>query len=228
MTHVLVLKIYEPNTVPVMEMIGGQTPVSMRNTKKRKSHNLKKHRGLSQIHVEEKNSNEVKAAIQRSLDMPHFKNTFITRNPGPESEGSTFKRRQTPQSLMKANWKPFSHPSIQAPAIGYSAPIPGTMNIVKLTELDPDTPVRMVLGHKGETPFVTALLSPRDIGMTGIPVDHTVILLGPGEDGLIVWTFFPGDPIMPSSTEPSAETDAVETVEDAINLGFMYGKIAGR
>jgi hypothetical protein len=175
-----------------------------------------------------KNSNVVKAAIQRSLDMPHFKNTFITRNPGPESEGSTFNRRQTPQSLMKAKWAPFSHPSIQAPAVGYSAPISGTMNLIKLTDLDPDTPVKMVLGHKGETPFVTALLSPRDIGIAGTPVDHTVILLGPGDDGNIVWTFFPGDPIQPSSTEPSRETRAAKTVEDAINLGFMYGKIAGK
>ena len=169
----------------------------------------------------------VRAAIQRSLDMPHFKNTFLTRNPGPESEGSTFNEPQTPETLMQAQWSEFSHPDIKAPAVGYKADIPGIMNLIRLTDLDPQTPMKMVPGHKGETPFVTALLSPKDIGVAGTPVDYTVILLGPGEDGHIVWTFFPGDPISPSTTEPSPETKAAQTVEDAIKLGFMWGKVTG-
>lgn len=172
-------------------------------------------------------SSIVRDAIERTLDMPHFKNTFLTRNPGPDSEGSTFNEPQSPESLMGAEWKEFSHPDIKAPAVGYSANIPGTMNLVKLTGLDPQTPLKMVLGHKGETPFVTALLSPKDIGQAGTPVDHTVILLGPGEGGSIVWTFHPGDPIRPSTTEPNPETEAARTVEDAIKLGFMYGKVTG-
>ena len=79
----------------------------------------------------------VRAAIQRSLDMPHFKKTFLTRNPGPESEGSTFNEPQTPETLMQAQWSEFSHPDIKAPAVGYKANIPGTMNLIRLTDLDP-------------------------------------------------------------------------------------------
>ena len=101
------------------------------------------------------------------------------------------------------------------------------MNLVELDTLDPQTPIKMELGHKGETEYVTALLSPADVGQTGTPVDHTVLLLGPSDDGLIVWTFHPGDPIRPSTTEPNAETEAAKTVEDAMNLGFQYGKITG-
>jgi len=169
----------------------------------------------------------VSKAIERSIDMPHFKNTFLMRNPGADSEGSIFNEPQTPESLMAADWKEFSHPAIQAPAIGYSAPIPGSMNLIKLDTLDPQTPVRMEVGHKGESEYVTALLSPADVGQKGTPVNHTVILLGPSDDGLIVWTFHPGDPIRPSTTTPSAETEAAKTVEDVIRLGFQYGKITG-
>lgn len=172
-------------------------------------------------------SKVVKEAIQRSMGMPHFEKTFLTRNPGPESEGSTFNEKQTPESLMEAKWSEFSHPDIKAPAVGYKADIPGTMNLIKLADLDPQTPVEMVLGHKGETPFVTALLRPKDIGGGGTPVDHTVILLGPGKDGHIVWTFFPGDPISPSTTKPSSDTKAAKTVEDAMALGFEWGKVTG-
>jgi hypothetical protein len=172
-------------------------------------------------------SNEVSAAIQRTLGMPHFENTFLTRNPGPDSEGSVFSEPQTPETLMAADWSEFSHPDIAGLAVGYSAPIPGTMNLIKLDTLDPQTPIRMELGHKGETPYVTALLSPADIERRGAPVEHTVILLGPGEDGHIVWTFHPGDPVRPSTKEPSPETEAAKTVQDVISLGFQYGKIAG-
>lgn len=189
-------------------------------------------RSMSRLMEEEEASDSdassiVSQAIKRSLDMPHFKNTFLTRNPGPESEGSTFDEPQTPETLMAAEWKEFSHPEISDPAVGYSANIPGMMNLIKLKDLDPETPVRMELGHKGEVPFVSALVSAEDVGKKGVPVDHTVILLGPGGDGQIVWTFFPGDPIQPSTTEPSPETKAVKTVKDAIELGFEYGKITG-
>ena len=56
--------------------------------------------------------------------------------------------------------------------------------------------------------------------------DFTTILLGPGDDGLIVWTFFPGPPIAPSTTTPSAETEAVKVAADAKELGFDYAKVA--
>lgn len=173
-------------------------------------------------------SSIVRSAIERTKDMPHFQKTFITRNPGPNSEGSTFKEPQTLESLAAANWSPYNHPEIKAPAMGYRADIPGMMNLVKLSEVEPETPIKMELGHKGETKFVTVLLSPKDLGQSGTPVDHTVILLGPGESGPIVWTFFPGDPVAPSTSTPNEKTRSAKTVRDAMALGFMYGKITGK
>ena len=166
----------------------------------------------------------VLGAIERSMDMPHFKNTFLMRNPGANSEGSTFDEPQTPETLMAAEWREFYHPEIQTPAKGYFAPIPGSMKLIKLDTLDPKTPIRMELDKNG---YITAALSPADVGRGGVPVHHTVMLLGPSDDGPIVLTFHPGDPVRPSTTAPSAETRAAKTVEEAMCLGFQYGKIAG-
>ncbi len=55
-------------------------------------------------------------------------------------------------------------------------------------------------------------------------VDHTVILLGPGDEGEIVWTFFPGDPVRPSSV-PSSRAGTV-TATEARRLGLEWVKLA--
>ena len=96
--------------------------------------------------------------------------------------------------------------------------------LIKLDTLDPKTPVRMELDKNG---YITAALSPADVGRGGVPVHHTVMLLGPSDDGPIVLTFHPGDPVKPSTTTPSTETRAAKTVEEAMCLGFQYGKITG-
>jgi len=176
--------------------------------------------------VESEASSMVADAIDRSIGMPHFENTFVTRNPGNESEGSTFFEPQDAESLRSAAWEPYPHPDIKAPAQGFRADISGTFGLVELSKLDPDTPIKMVLGHKGETPFVTVLIDKADVPSDLSKSEFTTILLGPGEDGLIVWTFFPGPPIAPSTTTPSAETEDASVVSDAISLGFEYGKVA--
>jgi len=168
----------------------------------------------------------VSDAIERSIGMPHYEATFLTRNPGDEAEGSVFLEAQTSDSLKAAVWQPFGHKDIKAPAQGYEANIPGTFGLVELKKLDSEVPIKMVLGHKGEEPFVTALVDKSNVSSELTEKDFTVILLGPGEDGLIVWTFFPGPPIVPSSTTPSEETDSVRTVADAIAIGFDYAKVA--
>lgn len=167
-------------------------------------------------------------AIERSAGMPHFEKTFETRNPGPDSEGSVFNEPQSVESLKAAKWEAFSHPDIKAPAKGFSAQIPGKIGLVNLADLDPSTPIRMELGHKGEDEFVTTLIDKADAPLEKLEVDFTVMLIGPGEGGDIVWTFFPGDPIMPSSMTPSTETESASTAQDAIDLGFSYGKVTGQ
>jgi hypothetical protein len=181
--------------------------------------------------VESEASSIVAEAIDRSVGMPHFEKTFLTRNPGGEAEGSTFFEPQDAESLKAAVWRPYPHPDIKAPAQGFKADITGTFGLVKLKDLEPDTPIKMVLGHKGEAlegeePFVTVLIDGTDVPSDLTRAEFTTILLGPGEGGLIVWTFFPGPPIAPSTMTPSAETEAVKVAADAIALGFDYAKAA--
>ena len=176
--------------------------------------------------IAEDSSAIVSGAIDRTVGMPHYENTFLTRNPGNESEGSVFLDPQTSESLKVASWEPYDHAEISAPAQGYKANIPGTFGIVNLSDLDPETPAKSVLGHKGEDPFAIVLVDKGDVPNELTNTDFTTILLGPGENGLIVWTFFPGPPVAPSRTVPSPEIEAIETVADAAALGFDYAKVA--
>jgi len=171
-------------------------------------------------------SSIVRDAIQRSIGMPHFENAFRTRNPSPESEGSTFLEAQSAESLMEAQWEPYDHPDVKSPAIAYRADIPGYFGILELKDLDPSTPAQIVKAHKGAVEEAACIIPSSDVQRP--KADFTTILLGPGGSDLIVWTFFPGPPIAPSSMPWSEEmAENVSTVGDAMEYGFNYGKLGG-
>lgn len=171
-------------------------------------------------------STVVRDAIVRSYK-PQLEVIFRTHNPGPRSEGSTFLEPQSLESLMRADWSKYEHSEIKPPAQGFRANIPGKLGIVKIGELCPETPCTMTLEHKGSLLFVSPLVDREFIPRKLQQVSFTTILLGPSEDRLIVWTFFPGDPVSPSDMRETLKTKAVHTVKDVINLGFDYVKIRG-
>lgn len=177
-------------------------------------------------------SSRVRKAIEASIGMGHFEGAFRTRNPSPESEGSTFLEAQSPESLMEAEWSEYNHPDVKAPAVAFRANIPGYFGIVELSNVDPETPAQIVKAHKGAKnpdgePEEAACIIPA----SEVPrpkADFTTILLGPAGDKEIVWTFFPGPPIAPSSRVWTQElADSITTVGDAINAGYKYGKFGG-
>jgi hypothetical protein len=170
----------------------------------------------------------VREAIERSKGMPHFEAAFRTRNPSPESEGSTFLEPQTPESLAAASWDSYDHPDVKAPATAYRANIPGYFGILDLSDpkLNPLTPVEIVREHKGTTNKAACIVPAS--GVKRPESDFTTIILGPSEGGLIVWTFFPGPPIQPSSMIWSEDlANSISTVEAAKNAGFLFGKLGG-
>jgi len=173
-----------------------------------------------------KTIDRVAAAIKLSIGMPHFDNAFRMRNPSKESEGSTFLEPQTPESLMRAEWHPYNHPAISLPAVGFMSQIPGYFGVLELSNLNSDMPVEIVKSHKGAINEAVCLISSSD---TERPkADHTTILLGPGDSGEIVWTFFPGPPIAPSSLAwDDSLQETIRTVREAISAGFKYGKLSG-
>lgn len=135
----------------------------------------------------------------------------------------------TPEQLDKlislANWEAYEHASIQAPAVGYvTSDVPGCeMGMAQLADLPADTEV--TLDDSKKTGFLSAVVS-ADCART--PVDEIVLLVGPGDDGDVVWTFFPGLPVAPSDftgEEQGLSHGSVITASEAIKLGFDLAKI---
>lgn len=153
----------------------------------------------------------------------HFGGLLTQRNPGPESSGSVFDAPQSAESLGAAEWTPYEHDAVQAPARAFRAPIAGKVGLVALASLPADETVRLVDGH--ETGFVSVVAD----GVASQPVDFTVALVGPGDNGEdIIWTVHPGDPIRPSSLEATDETSGKTlTAAEAIRLGFGFAKVGG-
>lgn len=174
-------------------------------------------------------SGRVKRAIEASIGMPHFEGAFRTRNPSEESEGSTFREAQSPVSLHGAKWSEYNHQDVKAPAVAFRADIPGYFGIIELSELNeinPETPVEIVKAHKGALEEAACIIPASSVSRP--EASFTTILLGPGGDKEIVWTFFPGPPIAPSSMPWTQElADDVTTIGKAIAAGFKYGKLGG-
>ena len=115
--------------------------------------------------------------------MRHFLNAFITRNPSKESEGSTFEKTQTPESLIAATWKPYNHPDVIPPAVAFRADIPGRFGIIELKNIDKSTPAKIVEAHKGAenpdgSPIEAACIIPKSVA--SMPESSfTTIIIGP-------------------------------------------------
>ena len=152
----------------------------------------------------------------------HIAGLLATRNPGPDSSGSVFNVPQTVESLDSADWQTFDHPAVQAPATAFRASIPGKVGIVRLDTLSADTAVKLTDGH--ETGFVSATV----LGEAATPVDFSVMLVGPADDGSdIVWTVHPGEPVRPSSIPAAGHEGETITVAEALAMGFEFGKVGG-
>jgi hypothetical protein len=127
---------------------------------------------------------------------------------------------QIENSLLNAEWTPYSHENVKAPAKAFKANIAGYEGIVKLDTLPKDK--KVFLDDRKNTGKVSVVVD----GVLGNKVNHTVILVGPHEGNEVVWTFHPSDPIMPSVVEAGEGMNGKEiTVEEAKNTGFEYAKL---
>lgn len=105
--------------------------------------------------------------------------------------------------IMQARWEPYEHPEIQAPVVGFTAPIPGTVDFVDLHRLAPDR--LLVLEDLEGTGQLSVIveLTLAELGQVVEDAAFTVMLLGPSKQEGVeqVLTFHPGPP-MRSSTLP--------------------------
>jgi hypothetical protein len=175
--------------------------------------------------------NKVKEAFSNS-DESYLKKSLEQRNPGKDSAGSTFLETLSIDDLINADWEPYNHPNISSPAIGFKSSIPGKLGVAEMKGLPKDLKVKFQPAHKGEGEGAEAVA---EIPESNLLVKHTTLILGPKDDGLTVWTFFPGDatpkfdPISFDEVKSvvGGEGDVLYgTVEDAIKLGFNTAKNA--
>ena len=155
----------------------------------------------------------------------HLDRCFAQRVEGPARAGSYVPgvcAEELELALLLAGWEEYSHPAVQAPAVAFKAQIPGIMDLVALAELLPEHEVQL-LDPKG-TGSVEACV--RLAGSAGTPVEFTVALLGPGDDGKdVVWTFFPGDPIRPSAIPAEGNVGRRVSAAIAIAMGLPIAKV---
>ncbi|MBI2551450.1 hypothetical protein HYV73_03870 [Candidatus Uhrbacteria bacterium] len=125
--------------------------------------------------------------------------------------------------VLAAEWAPYAHSSINAPAQGFRAALAGEMGVDSIDNLPSGT--ELVLNdQKG-----TGKLMPVAVGLPRSSVNFTVALVGPGDNGQIIWTFFPGDPIR-ESTLTTENNQGLKhgdkiTIAQARELGLEFVKV---
>jgi len=165
--------------------------------------------------------NAINTSKEKMLD--YWNNTLNQRSMKSEMvAGSRYDMspEQIENSLLNADWTPYSHENVKAPAKAFKANIAGYEGLVKLKTLPKDKTV--VLDDRKNTGKVSVVAD----GVLGKKVNHTVILIGPHEGSEVVWTFHPSDPIMPSVVDAGEGMNGKEiTVQEAIEMGFEYAKL---
>lgn len=200
---------------------------------------------LEQTAEESNARSPVASAIEGAEKSGYLAKILDQRNPSsPNRLGSFFDEDQTASSLKSANWRPYSHRAISPPAKGYVADIPGTVGMVDLNTLPPDMIItasdpKGTHGKPGGGYSVEVPLDPSKLPQT----KQTTALLGPGQtpdDPPVLWTIFPGEPFGASivgtvklspiqTTKEDFDTSSGSfqlTVQEALDHGFEYGKVA--
>ena len=136
--------------------------------------------------------------------------------------GSRYPQHQKVETLEKAlekgDWKPYedSNGAISENAFGVIANIPGETGMIQLDNLDADDEVQLVDPKK--TGFLSAVVRAGNYE----PTNFTVMIIGEHNGENVVFTFYPGDPVEPSSISGEERT---VTVREAQKLGFDLAKI---
>ena len=199
------------------------------------------------INEQEEGPSLIATAFQNT-DQGHLDASIEQRTPGPKSAGSTFSQPVSVQDLIQANWVPHPHPDITSPAMGFKAPIPGTLGMADINEAPDELQYWFQPAHggkamtkepnpqTGESEVLAEVVANIPEGARG--VEHTTLLLGPSREDpekIQVWTFFPGDPTpqLPEITmrEVKEKYNTTEdripgTKQDAIDMGYGFVKHA--
>ncbi|MEI7425794.1 MAG: hypothetical protein WCK16_02600 [Candidatus Moraniibacteriota bacterium] len=154
----------------------------------------------------------------------YFEKTVLQRLPktGAGSVVVGFENaEELEKALVIAKWEAYSHPAVMAGTEAFiTKDIRGLQGIVELVDLPTETVV--VLDDRKDTGKVSATVK----GVRGKDVDFTVIILGIEQDEEVVFTFHPGDPIVPSPVQatPGLHGKSV-AISEARSMGLDFAKI---
>jgi len=182
-------------------------------------------------------TDRVRAAVENTkrLAPGHWRSTLEQRcglTVKGRKQGSFYELEmpEIEREVLQARWYLYDHPGIMKGCVGTFAKISGKLGIIALEELSPDTQFVTIDAHDREPGFCELLLNgPPVLQQTA---RHTTLILGPNEESKegeeIVWTFHPGDPILP--TETFTKKDVLKkgqcfSRDEAMAIGFKYAKM---
>lgn len=151
----------------------------------------------------------------------------------PECEGSRFPRRtheQVDKLIRQLVWEPYTHSAVKEPAQAFIArSIPGLeLGVTRLGDI-PDN-AELVFSDPKDTGKVELVWN-NPPASARPKVDFVVMLVGPDDHPVhgesprnVVWTFFPGDPIQPS-TILNLDNHGSTNKEHAAELGIEWVKV---
>ena len=165
-----------------------------------------------------------------NTDPAYLASCLAQRQPQSGGAGSRFLKEMSLDELKAADWQPFHHLAVQAPAIAFKAHFPGRVGFVRIADLDPDTTLIMNDLYGAGTPlgmFEVIYHGPRP------KVDYATLLVGPDQQDpnkMVVRSFFPGDPITPCMIAAGGLLWGIEPGDKigpafAMTLGFIYAKV---
>lgn len=130
--------------------------------------------------------------------------------------------------VLMTEWESYEHPAVAQGAAAFRSPLKGYVGVMKLDELDPLLkPIISIINPKG-LPHGQAAVRRTHTAYPSPLVDFSVAILGSGaalgEEGEILWTVHPGDPVMPTEIPIGSYKDPL-TIEEARKLGIEWVKI---
>ena len=170
----------------------------------------------------------VRAAIDRTKQvlLVYWTSCLLQRSAGSPSApsqsaaGSVYEMtvEEIEVALRGAEWAPYEHEGVSPGCVAFTAPIMGLVGLTRLDLLPIEMPVTLI--DSKLTGFVDASVK----GTRGTTWG-TVIILGDHEGSEVVFTFHPGDPILPSRIPAEGNVGRVITAGEAVKLGLTWGKV---
>ena len=159
-------------------------------------------------------------AATREVIAGYFEKTLAQRAGTVGSIYPGLTAEQIEAAITAAVWEPYSHENVQPGCTAFRAPLPGQLGIVPLAGLGPEAVV--VLDDRKNKGTVSATVA----GVRGEEVNFTILILGQEQGREVVYTFHPGEPVVPSTvtTQPGLH-GKVTTVGEALAMGLTSAKI---